>query len=181
MEELRSAGLELPTIRAHLSTLMHRRELHMDPSTVSILKRHMPDVFNGAFTASDPRLLALDAALQEATSGGKILEAFGSLRTISTADAELLGFKDAATHNADEATHCMFGEPLSLGNPNRRIIGLAPVPSDSEHAYRAEVNKEPEFMDLTALAKHLADKPKHPMNNQPLDARTIHQYAFRIE
>jgi hypothetical protein len=181
VDEFLSAGLELPTIRAHLSTLMHRRELHMDQSTVSILKRHMPDVFNGAFTASDPRLLALDAALQDAASGGRILAAFGSLRTISKADAERLGFKDAATHSADEATFCMFGEPLSLADPNQRIIGLAPVPSDPKQAYSAEVNKEPEFMDLTALAKYLSDKPQHPLNKQPLDARTIHQYAFRIE
>ena len=146
VEEFRSAGLELPAIRAHLFTLMHRRELHMNESTVSILTRHMPALLRGEFTARDPLLVALDDALKEAVSDGKILAAFGSLRTMSKADAERLGFKDAATHNADEATHCMFGEALSLGNPNQRIIGLAPMSSDPEQAYRAEVNKEPVFM-----------------------------------
>ena len=95
-----------------------------------------------------------------------------------------MGFKDAATHGASEATDCLFGEPLSLGNPNQRVIGLAPQPSDpKKQAYSAELNKEPVFMDLNELAKYLAGQtqPRHPITNAPLTAKNIRNYAFRIE
>ena len=113
-----------------------------------------------------------------------ICAAFSGLRSISKADAQRMGFKDAATHGASEATDCLFGEPLSLGNPNQRVIGLAPQPSDpKKQAYSAELNKEPVFMDLNELAKYLAGQtqPRHPITNVPLTAKNIRNYAFRIE
>lgn len=114
----------------------------------------------------------------------EIRAAFSGLRSISKADAQRMGFKDAATHGASEATDCLFGEPLSLGNPNQRVIGLAPQPSDpKKQAYSAELNKEPVFMDLNELAKYLAGQtqPRHPITNAPLTAKNIRNYAFRIE
>ena len=37
------------------------------------------------------------------------------------------------------------------------------------------------FMDLNALARHLASEPRHPIHKAPLDASNIRNYAFRIE
>jgi effector protein HopAB len=111
----------------------------------------------------------------------KILAAFTGLRPISKGDAERLGFKDAATHNEDDATDCLFGEPLSTSNREQRVIALTTQPvrtlSDPNVADRAGVV----FMDLNALARHLASEPKHPIHKAPLDASNIRNYAFRIE
>ncbi|MGN6087421.1 hypothetical protein [Trinickia sp.] len=113
----------------------------------------------------------------------QIRAAFSSLRSISKADAERLGFKDAATHGESEATDCTFGEPLSTSNPSQRVIGLVNQPSDPKHAYNPEHNKEPVFMDLNELATYLAGQtqPRHPITNAPLTAKNIRNYAFRIE
>ncbi|RMN85120.1 hypothetical protein ALQ56_200280 [Pseudomonas syringae pv. papulans] len=87
---------------------------------------------------------------------------------------------DAAHHHPDDATHCLFGEPLSLENSRQRVIGLAGNPTDTSELYSQQGNKELAFMDMKKLAQFLAGKPEHPMNRQPLDARTIANYAFRI-
>ncbi|KPB17612.1 type III secretion system effector protein HopAB1 [Pseudomonas savastanoi] len=106
---------------------------------------------------------------------------FNQLRTISRADAESeeLGFRDAADH-PDNATPCLFGEELSLSNPDQQVIGLAVNPTDKPQPYSQEVNKALTFMDMKKLAQYLADKPEHPLNRQRLDAETIAKYAFRI-
>ncbi|WP_052321735.1 hypothetical protein [Ralstonia sp. A12] len=113
---------------------------------------------------------------------------FNQLRTISKANAERLGFRDAALYNQDGdgefnkefATSCLFGEDLSLSNPNQLVIGLAQVASDSQQSYNEAVNKEVVFMDMKKLAEFLAATPKHPMNNVPLSAANIEKFAFRI-
>ncbi|WP_235661862.1 Effector protein hopAB1, partial [Pseudomonas savastanoi] len=106
---------------------------------------------------------------------------FSQLRTISKADAESeeLGFRDAADH-PDNATSCLFGEELSLSNPDQQVIGLAVNPTDKPQPYSQEVNKALTFMDMKKLAQYLADKPEHPLNRQRLDAKNIAKYAFKI-
>ena len=110
-----------------------------------------------------------------------IVAAFGALRPISKTDANRMGFKDAATHDEDEATDCLFGGALSTGNSDQRVIGLAQVPSNPNDAYSAGVNKDLVFMDLNKLAEHLASNPTHPVNRRPLNPSNIHQFAFRLE
>lgn len=118
----------------------------------------------------------------------KICAAFNELHPISKADAERMGFKDAAIYNQegdgefskDLATTCLFGEELSLSNPNQHVIGLAQVPSNLQQGYHADVNKDVVFMDMKELAKYLISKPRHPMNNMPLTADNIRDFAFKI-
>ncbi|WP_245965006.1 hypothetical protein [Trinickia dinghuensis] len=114
---------------------------------------------------------------------------FSGLRPISRAYAEEhMQFKDAAIYNQDDegpfskdlATACMFGEDLSLSNPNQRVIGLATVRSSREQAFDPDVNKEIVFMDMNKLAEFLVNNPKHPHNNQPLNVNNIADYAFKI-
>lgn len=138
-------------------------------------------MLEAGISASEPLATALHDALGSTTAQGAVCAAFGKLRTISKDAAKRLGFNDAATHDADEATHCLFEEALSIGNPNQGVIGLAPAPSDTKQAYRAGVNRELVFMELTKLAQYLETKPQHPLNRQPLDASNIRNYAFRIE
>lgn len=109
----------------------------------------------------------------------KISGQFGTLRTISKDEAESLGFMDAAVHGED-ATACLFGEDLSLGNPNQRVIGLVQIASDRPHGFDANVNKAVVFMDMNKLAEYLVSNPKHPMNNARLNANNIGNFAFRI-
>lgn len=104
----------------------------------------------------------------------KIRAAFSSLRTIPKGDAEHMGFKDGETD-------CLFGEELSLSNSSQRVIGLAQQPSNpSRSGYDTATNKDVVFMDLNKLAEYLTTKPRHPMNNHPLDAKNIRDFAFRI-
>jgi effector protein HopAB len=105
----------------------------------------------------------------------KISAAFGGLRALSADDAKRMGFVDGETD-------CLFGEELSLRNANQKVIGLAQQPSNpSRSGYDARTNKDVVFMDLNKLAEYLATKPRHPMNNLPLDAKNIRDFAFRIE
>lgn len=180
VDELRNAGIDLPTVRRSLSTLLHRGRIDMNRRTVGILMPHFPNLLGG-LQANDPLAAALDRALELQTSQGQIRSAYGDLRAISRETAKSLGFKDAAMHGEDDATQCMFGGALSTGNPNQLVIALARAPSDPRHAFDAGVNKEVEFMDLAALAKYLETKPQHPATRQPLDASNIRNYAFRIE
>lgn len=128
------------------------------------------------------------ALIRRIAAPAKYNEAFSQLRTISRADAEAMGFKDAAIYNQesdgpfskDQATTCLFGEDLSLSNPNQQVIGLAPVASDSARGYDKSENKEVVFMDMKALAQYLLTKPLHPMNNKPLNEDNIVEFAFRI-
>ncbi|WP_328517794.1 hypothetical protein [Ralstonia solanacearum] len=118
----------------------------------------------------------------------KTCATFKKLRSISKADAEGMGFKDAAVYNQDGdgafskdlATTCLFGEDLSLRNPKQQVIGLAQVASSSRKGYRADVNKSVVFMDMRKLAEYLVSNPKHPMNNMPLTAENIRHFAFKI-
>lgn len=126
-----------------------------------------------------PTRLQLDAMIK---ARDEFRAAFSSLRPISKADAERIGFKDAQTHGEeDEVTQCLFGEPLSTSNPEQRVIALASEPLDPTKPYSAEDIKGHEFMDFNALTMHLANKPVHPLNRAPLDANNIRDYAFRIE
>jgi effector protein HopAB len=111
----------------------------------------------------------------------EIVAAFSGLRPISKGDAERLGFKDAATHNEDEATGCLFGEPLSTSNREQRVIALTTQPAPTLRDPNVADNAGVVFMDLNALASHLASNPKHPIHKAPLDASNIGNYAFRIE
>ena len=151
----------------------------MNRRTIGVLLPHFPNLLGG-MQANDPLAAALDRAIELQTSQGAIRAAYSDLRTISPETARRLGFKDAAIHGEDEATHCMFGGALSTRNRDQQVIGLAKAPSNPPHAFHAEVNKELEFMDLAALAKYLETKPEHPLNRQPLDASNIRNYAFRI-
>jgi hypothetical protein len=181
--ELRNAGFDLRGFHRDFSTLVHRRQISMHRRALGILQQHFPAMREYAeISESDPLAAALERALEHATLGGQISAAFNDLRSISKDDAERMGFKDAATHSADEATHCMFGGPLSTSDPAQRVIGLVPMPSDpAEAAFSADVNKEPVFMDLAKLAQYLETKSLHPVTRQPLDASNIRDYAFRIE
>ena len=125
-----------------------------------------------------PTRLQLDAMIK---ARDEFRAAFSSLRPISKADAERIGFKDAQNHGEDEATQCLFGEPLSTSHPEQRVIALASEPLDQTKPYSAEDMKGLEFMDLNALANHLANKPEHLSNRAQLDANNIRDYAFRIE
>ncbi|MFA1028620.1 E3 ubiquitin-protein ligase [Pseudomonas syringae group genomosp. 7] len=111
-----------------------------------------------------------------------ILSQFSQLRTISKADAESQdpGFKDAADHHPDDATQCLFGEPLSLTDPDQQVIGLAGHSTETSEPYSQTKNKALVFMDMKKLAQFLAGKPEHPMNRGRLDADTIAKYAFRV-
>lgn len=111
----------------------------------------------------------------------KLVAKFSELRPISKADAEALGFKDAAEHGEDHATQCMFGGGLSLTNRKQMVIGLAQGPSAPPAAYHAGKNKSLEFMDLNKLAEFLTGQPRHPTHRAPLNEQTIQDYAFRIE
>lgn len=136
-----------------------------------------------AFIAEPARRPDVVAQMRELRAAAKAISSqFSQLRTISKADAasEELGFKDAADHHPDDATHCLFGEPLSLGNKGQRVIGLAAKSTDTSQSYSQEGNKELVFMDMKKLAQFLAGKPEHPMNRERLDAETIAKYAFRI-
>lgn len=179
VDQLRNAGIDLPTFRRTFSNLVNRRGINMHRREVAILRPHFGNVME--IGSDHPLAAALDRALELQTSQGQIRTAYSDLRSISRGTAQRLGFKDAASHGEDEATHCMFGEPLSTHNPNQRVIGLATVPSDPQHAFNASVNRELVFMDLTALAKYLETKPTHPLNREPLDASNIRNYAFRIQ
>lgn len=138
-----------------------------------------------------PTIDGLNALIRtHAGVSGQIRAAFSALRSISKADAERLGFKDAAIYNRegdgpfsrDDATTCMFGEELSTNNPSQHVIALATVPSSQRNRFDPGVNRGIVFMDLNKLADYLATKPKHPMNNnQPLNARNIRDFAFRID
>lgn len=110
----------------------------------------------------------------------EIRAAFSTLRPISAADADRMGFKDAESHDEDEATNCMFGGALSTSNTDQRVIGLARVPSNPNDSYSATDNKDLDFMDLNKLAEHLASNPTHPINRLPLNQSNIHQFAFRV-
>ncbi len=128
---------------------------------------------------------ALEAALQQYIQNyNNICAAFDELRVISKADAEAMGFKDAedcqGESDRDQATACLFGEDLSLSNPNQQVIGLAQVASSTPQAYQADVNKDLVFMDMKKLAEYLVSKPKHPMNNMPLTVDNIRNFAFKI-
>ena len=127
--------------------------------------------------------LASTKAQLEAMIGTRdgLVAAFSTLRPISAADANRMGFRDAATHDEDEATDCLFGGALSTRNPDQLVIGLAPSPSNPNEAYSAGVNKDLEFMDLNKLAEHLASNPTHPLNRAPLNPDNIHHFAFRLE
>ncbi|RMV78212.1 Effector protein HopAB2 [Pseudomonas caricapapayae] len=111
-----------------------------------------------------------------------ILSQFSQLRTISKADAESQnpGFKDAADHHPDDATQCLFGEPLSLTDADQQVIGLASHSTETSEPYSQTKNKDLVFMDMKKLAQFLAGKPRHPMNRDRLDADTIAKYAFRV-
>jgi effector protein HopAB len=111
----------------------------------------------------------------------KIRATFSDLPTVSRADAERLGFKDAATHNEDDATDCLFGEPLSMTDRKQRVIALTTQPVPTLGDPRVADNAGVVFMDLNALARHLASEPKHPVYKTPLDITNIRDYAFRIE
>jgi effector protein HopAB len=125
-----------------------------------------------------PTRLQLDAMIK---TRDEFRAAYSGLRPISKADAERIGFKDAQTHGEDEATQCLFGAPLSMSDPDQRVIAFASEPLDQTKPYRAEDMKGFEFMDFNALTTHLATKPVHPSNRAPLDATNIRDYAFRIE
>jgi hypothetical protein len=181
VDQLRNAGIDLPTFRRQLSSLTQRGRIDMNRRTLAILQPHFGNIVVSGMEANNPLTAALDRALELYTSQGQIRAAYSDLRPVSRETAQQLGFKDAAIHGEDEATHCMFGEPLSTRNPNQLVIGLAKGPSNPPHAYDADVNKELVFMDLTALAKYLETKPTHPLNRQPLDASNIRNYAFRIQ
>jgi effector protein HopAB len=111
----------------------------------------------------------------------EIRAAYTGLRSISKSDAERLGFKDAATRNEDDATDCLFGGPLNTNNPEQRVIALTSRPLTTLQDASAADNAGVVFMDLNALANHLASEPKHPIHKAPLDASNIQNYAFRIE
>jgi effector protein HopAB len=111
----------------------------------------------------------------------EIRSAFRDLPTVSRADAERLGFKDAATHNEDDATDCLFGEPLSTTNREQRVIALTTQPVRTLGDPRVADNAGVVFMDLNALARHLASEPRHPIHKAPLNAGNIRDYAFRVK
>ena len=120
----------------------------------------------------------------------RICAAFSELRPISEAEAKKIGFKDAAIYNEegdgpfskDEATTCLFGDELSVRNPDQQVIGLAPAASSPSHGYHVEANKGIVFMDLKKLADYLVAKPNHPFNPKTtLNADNIRDFAFRIE
>ncbi|WP_024691353.1 type III effector [Pseudomonas tremae] len=117
---------------------------------------------------------AMSAAEMNRRTALNISSQFSQLRTISKAESEELGFKDAADHGLEDATHCLFGGELSLGNRGQQVIGLASIP------YGQEGDKELVFMDMKKLAQYLAGDPRHPMHRQPLNAGNIASYAFRI-
>ncbi|RMU80810.1 Effector protein HopAB2 [Pseudomonas coronafaciens pv. porri] len=123
-------------------------------------------------TTTDRR--AMSAAEMNRRTALNISSQFSQLRTISKAESEELGFKDAADHGLEDATHCLFGGELSLGNRGQQVIGLASIP------YGQEGDKELVFMDMKKLAQYLAGDPRHPMHRQPLNAGNIASYAFRI-
>ncbi|QHE97435.1 MULTISPECIES: E3 ubiquitin-protein ligase [Pseudomonas syringae group] len=136
-----------------------------------------------AFIAEPARRPSVVAQIRELRAATKAISSqFSQLRTISKADAasEELGFKDAADHHLDDATHCLFGEPLSLGNQGQQVIGLAANPTGTSQSYSQEENKELVFMDMKKLAQFLVGKPEHPMTREPLDAENIAKYAFRL-
>ena len=182
VDELRNAGIDLSGMHRDLSTLMHRRQIAMTRRAYMILVQHFPTLRSHAeISPTDPLAVALERALEHATVAGQIRSAFNDLRTISKDEAKRMGFKDAATHSADEATHCMFGGPLSTSDPDQRVIALVPVPSNPANAaFSADVNKKPEFMDLANLARYLETRSLHPVTRQPLDVSNIRDYAFRI-
>jgi effector protein HopAB len=120
----------------------------------------------------------------------RICAAFSELRPISGAEAKEIGFKDAAIYNEegdgpfskDEATTCLFGDELSVRNPDQQVIGLAPAASSPSHGYDVEANKGIVFMDLKKLADYLVANPNHPFNpKKTLNADNIRDFAFRIE
>ncbi|RMO89810.1 Type III effector hopAB3 [Pseudomonas syringae pv. philadelphi] len=136
-----------------------------------------------AFIAEPARRPSVVAQIRELRAATNAISSqFSQLRTISKADAasEELGFKDAAHHHLDDATHCLFGEPLSLGNRGQQVIGLAANPTGTSQSYSREANKDLVFMDMKKLAQFLVGKPEHPMNREPLNAGNIAKYAFRI-
>lgn len=118
----------------------------------------------------------------------EIFTQFSRLRPISRADAARMGFKDAAIYNREGdgvfskelATRCLFGEELSLTNANQQVIGLAQIPSTTPTGYAQDINKNVVFMDMRKLAMYLVINPKHPMNNMPLNADNIADFAFKI-
>lgn len=146
------------------------------------------DVASAVVRSGGNRQATVDALKAHIKTYEKICAAFSELRPISKADAEGMGFKDAAVYNQegdgpfskDLATTCLFGEELSVRNRNQQVIGLAQVASDPKQGYRADVNKDVVFMDMKKLAEYLVSNPKHPMNNMPLTADNIHNFAFRI-
>ena len=171
------AGLTMPARVPGENNAQYAWRLHNLNPGVSLERLAAATVGPGGHLNLRPTLHQLDAMVKLHKD---IHAAFSSLRSISKADAERLGFKDAATHGEDEATDCLFGEPLSTANPNQRVIGLAQLPSDRKQAYSADVNKEVVFMDMNKLAEFLASKPEHPINRQPLNLGNLHNFAFKI-
>lgn len=146
------------------------------------------DIASAAVPHGGDRQATVDALNGHINTYEKICTAFSMLRQIPKADAERMGFKDAAIYNQegdgefskDLATNCLFGEELSLSNPNQRVIGLAQIESSSWQGYQADVNKDVVFMDMKKLAEYLVSNPKHPMNNMSLTADNIRNFAFKI-
>lgn len=134
------------------------------------------------------RTETLEALNEHIATYEQICAAFDDLRPISKGQARHLGFNDAAIYNRDDdgplsrdhATNCLFGEELSLSNPNQRVMGLAQVASNPARGYNADVNKALVFMDMRKLAEYLVIAPIHPMNNMPLTADNIRDFAFKI-
>ena len=87
---------------------------------MAILTPHFGNIIAPGIEPNNPLAVALDRALELQTSSGQIRAAYGDLRAIPRETAQQLGFKDAAIHGEDDATHCMFGGALSTRNFKER-------------------------------------------------------------
>ena len=173
-----AAGLSMPQRAQGENNAQYAWRLHYQNPRASIEQIAAATVGPGGHQNLGKTISDLNAMIKVRD---KILSAFSALRTVSHADAQRLGFKDAATHNEDEATDCLFGEPLSTSNREQRVIALTTQPVGTLRDSRVADNAGVVFMDLNALARHLASDPKHPIHKAPLNAGNIRDYAFRVE